>query len=181
MGDLHGVSTAESTDAATTHPDAAQLAMQMPDLQAGCVCCLRVLCVAVCVCGGGVSAAEGSTARGVKGIYLHPAEEHHAAHAVTCAYAMLGLLQLAHELALTCHEIYRRTPTGLAPEIVWFRDRGQEVGEGAYPKAHTEDVGHGDFFIKRAVRKGGGGGQAQTRSTGRGHVLAWAASRGPQP
>ena len=31
-------------------------------------------------------------------------------------------LQLAAELALTCYELYRRTPAGLAPEIVHFSD-----------------------------------------------------------
>ena len=37
-------------------------------------------------------------------------------------------LELAAELALTCYELYRRTPAGLAPEIVHFANN---TGEGA--------------------------------------------------
>lgn len=40
-------------------------------------------------------------------------------------------LQLAAELALTCYELYRRTPAGLAPEIVHFADHSGELwGQG---------------------------------------------------
>lgn len=54
-------------------------------------------------------------------------------------------LEVARELAHTCYQLYRRTPTGLAPEIVHF---ASETGP-AYPGAHTEDVGGGEFYIKR--------------------------------
>lgn len=37
-------------------------------------------------------------------------------------------LQLAAELALTCYELYRRTPAGLAPEIVHFSDNRGALG-----------------------------------------------------
>ncbi|KAL0032746.1 hypothetical protein WJX79_007172 [Trebouxia sp. C0005] len=55
-------------------------------------------------------------------------------------------LELAEELMLTCYEMYRRIPTGLSPEIVFFtqHDRGDD-----YPKQHHMDVGGGDFMVKR--------------------------------
>ncbi len=58
-------------------------------------------------------------------------------------------LELAEELMLTCYEMYRRIPTGLSPEIVFFtqHDRGDD-----YPKQHHMDVGGGDFMVKRQVR-----------------------------
>ena len=57
-------------------------------------------------------------------------------------------LELAEELMLTCYEMYRRMPTGLAPEIVFFiqHDNGAD-----YPKQHHMDVGGGDFEVKRQV------------------------------
>lgn len=58
-------------------------------------------------------------------------------------------LEIAEELMLTCYEMYRRIPTGLSPEIVFFtqHDRGDD-----YPKQHHMDVGGGDFMVKRQVR-----------------------------
>jgi len=58
-------------------------------------------------------------------------------------------LELAEELMLTCYEMYRRIPTGLSPEIVFFtqHDRGDD-----YPKQHHMDVGGRDFMVKRQVR-----------------------------
>ncbi len=47
-------------------------------------------------------------------------------------------LQLAHELALSCYELYRRTPAGLAPEIAHFannsggRRAGRRHGRGLF-------------------------------------------------
>jgi len=57
-------------------------------------------------------------------------------------------LELAEELMLTCYEMYRRIPTGLSPEIVFFtqHDRGDD-----YPKQHHMDVGGGDFMVKHQV------------------------------
>lgn len=52
-------------------------------------------------------------------------------------------LELAENLMHTCYEMYRQTPTGLAPEIVFFL--GQEKD---FPKAHL--VGH-PFFGDRLV------------------------------
>lgn len=43
-------------------------------------------------------------------------------------------LHLAHELALSCYELYRRTPSGLAPEIAHFADNS---GESPGPAAGT--------------------------------------------
>jgi hypothetical protein len=38
----------------------------------------------------------------------------------------MGDLQLAEQLAATCYELYRRSPSGLAPEIVHFAERAGE-------------------------------------------------------
>ncbi|KAL4423330.1 hypothetical protein ABPG77_006125 [Micractinium sp. CCAP 211/92] len=54
-------------------------------------------------------------------------------------------LQLAHELALSCYELYRRTPAGLAPEIAHFANNSALED---FPNKHVHDVGHGDFSIK---------------------------------
>lgn len=54
-------------------------------------------------------------------------------------------LQLAAELALTCYELYRRTPAGLAPEIAHFANNSDLQD---FPNRHVHDVGHGDFSIK---------------------------------
>ena len=60
----------------------------------------------------------------------------------------LNDLELAEELMLTCYEMYRRVPVGLAPEIVFFtqHDKGDD-----YPKQHHMDIGGGDFMVKRQV------------------------------
>lgn len=57
-------------------------------------------------------------------------------------------LEVARQLMLTCYEMYRRIPTGLSPEIVFFtqHDRGDD-----YPKQHHMDVGGGDFMVKQQV------------------------------
>ena len=57
-------------------------------------------------------------------------------------------LELAESMAETCYEMYRQTPIGLAPEIVFFNMAGVDAG---YPKQHTDDVGNGDFIVKPAV------------------------------
>lgn len=54
-------------------------------------------------------------------------------------------LELAHELAHTCYQLYRRTPSGLAPEIVVFV---MEKVSDAYPGSHPPDTGGGDFIIR---------------------------------
>jgi Glycosyl hydrolase family 47 len=43
----------------------------------------------------------------------------------------MGDLELAENLMHTCYEMYRQTPTGLAPEIVFFLG-----GEKDFPKGH---------------------------------------------
>lgn len=55
-------------------------------------------------------------------------------------------LEIAEELMQTCYEMYRRIPTGLSPEIVFFtqHDKGDD-----YPKQHHMDVGGGDFMVKQ--------------------------------
>ena len=56
-------------------------------------------------------------------------------------------LAIAKDLMRTCYEMYARTPTGLAPEIVYFVERdGSE-----FPKQHEHDVGGGDFTVKPQV------------------------------
>ena len=57
-------------------------------------------------------------------------------------------LEIARQLMLTCYEMYRRIPTGLSPEIVFFtqHDRGDD-----YPKQHHMDVGGGEFMVKQQV------------------------------
>lgn len=66
----------------------------------------------------------------------HPQQALHAQHARSMAQDGRDMpdLQLAAELALTCYELYRRTPAGLAPEIVHFANNtgaGGRVGAGA--------------------------------------------------
>jgi len=56
-----------------------------------------------------------------------------------------GDLAIAIELERTCYELYRLSPSGLAPEIVHFLN-----DESGYPGIHQEDVGGGHFFIKEA-------------------------------
>jgi mannosyl-oligosaccharide alpha-1,2-mannosidase len=77
-------------------------------------------------------------------------------------YETASDLEIAEELAETCYQLYRRTPTGLAPEIVFFNeadstDRSTSSTsstpsttpvEGSYPGAHASDIGGGDFSIK---------------------------------
>jgi len=54
-------------------------------------------------------------------------------------------LYIAEELAKTCYELYRQSPTGLAPEITHF------IGpEAEYPKHHQSDVGGGYFYVNDA-------------------------------
>ncbi|KAL3131586.1 hypothetical protein ABBQ38_007885 [Trebouxia sp. C0009 RCD-2024] len=57
-------------------------------------------------------------------------------------------LEIAKQLMLTCYEMYRRMPTGLSPEIVFFvqHDRGDD-----HPKQHHMDIGGGDFVVKLQV------------------------------
>eukprot|EP01025_Chloroclados_australasicus_P066063 TRINITY_DN9036_c1_g1_i2.p1 TRINITY_DN9036_c1_g1~~TRINITY_DN9036_c1_g1_i2.p1 ORF type:complete len:917 (-),score=101.02 TRINITY_DN9036_c1_g1_i2:320-2995(-) len=59
-------------------------------------------------------------------------------------YDELSDLELARKLMYTCYELYHRSPTGLASEIVHF----QNHLEGDYPKEHSVDIGGGDFVIK---------------------------------
>lgn len=56
-------------------------------------------------------------------------------------------LDIARQLMATCYEMYRRTPAGLSPEIVFFDNH--EGGD--FPKKHAGDVGGGDFHIKPQV------------------------------
>ena len=53
-------------------------------------------------------------------------------------------LEWAQELAHTCYQLYKRTPSGLAPEIAVFVVEGSE----AYPGSHPPDAGGGDFMVK---------------------------------
>ncbi|KAJ3289693.1 mannosyl-oligosaccharide alpha-1,2-mannosidase [Borealophlyctis nickersoniae] len=69
-------------------------------------------------------------------------------------------LELAEELAQSCYEMYRQTPTGLASEIVkWHTKKGTEkletlpVGEG------TESLTHAVFKIHKAGVAGVGAGK----------------------
>ena len=57
-------------------------------------------------------------------------------------------LAIARELMRTCYEMYARTPTGLAPEIVHFTVHN---GDNDFPKQHAHDVGGGDYIIKPQV------------------------------
>jgi hypothetical protein len=43
----------------------------------------------------------------------------------------MGDLELAENLMHTCYEMYRQTPTGLAPEIVFFLGMERD-----FPKVH---------------------------------------------
>ena len=52
----------------------------------------------------------------------------------------LSDLEIAAELAETCYQMYRRTPSGLAPEIVFFKE--VQSGDAA------SEVGGGEFSIK---------------------------------
>ncbi|BDA50577.1 probable endoplasmic reticulum mannosyl-oligosaccharide 1,2-alpha-mannosidase at C-terminar half [Coccomyxa sp. Obi] len=54
-------------------------------------------------------------------------------------------LAIARQLMRTCYEMYARTPTGLAPEIVHFTVHN---GDNDFPKQHAHDVGGGDFIVK---------------------------------
>ncbi len=58
-----------------------------------------------------------------------------------------GDLKVAEDLMRTCYEMYRRTQTGLAPEIAFFKSREATHG---HPQV-DETAGSGDFVIKRNV------------------------------
>ena len=55
-------------------------------------------------------------------------------------------LEVAQQLAKTCYELYRRVPTGLAPEIAVFNPPGVP-----WPKEHSADVGGDDFHVNAQV------------------------------
>lgn len=57
-------------------------------------------------------------------------------------------LAVARQLMRTCYEMYARTPSGLAPEIVHFNKRN---GGDEFPKQHAHDTGGGDFTVKPQV------------------------------
>ena len=57
-------------------------------------------------------------------------------------------LDVARDLMVTCNELYRRTPAGLAPEIAFFSPHG--AGDAAAER-HAGDVGGFDFTIKPQV------------------------------
>jgi endoplasmic reticulum Man9GlcNAc2 1,2-alpha-mannosidase len=52
-------------------------------------------------------------------------------------------LYIAQELSNTCYELYRQSPTGLAPEIAHFFE-----AETEYPHNHMSDIGGGYFYVK---------------------------------
>ena len=65
----------------------------------------------------------------------------------------LSDLEVAQQLVQTCYELYRRVPTGLAPEIVVFNPPGVP-----WLKEHSADIGGGDFYVKQQVSKHHGAG-----------------------
>ena len=59
-------------------------------------------------------------------------------------------LAVAEDLMRTCYEMYRRTPTGLAPEIAFFKTK--EAAAHGLSQAGDPEAGGGDFVIKIHVR-----------------------------
>jgi len=70
-------------------------------------------------------------------------------------------VSLSAQLALTCAEMYRGVPAGLAPEIVHFRERekkeviplsgvGSTTKTAAAENPETPEIGHGSFDVKPA-------------------------------
>lgn len=57
-------------------------------------------------------------------------------------------LEVAEDVMRTCYEMYRRTPTGLAPELAFFKS---SETSGAAPTVENDKPGGGDFVIKQAV------------------------------
>ena len=49
----------------------------------------------------------------------------------------------------TCYEMYRRTPTGLAPELAFFET--SEARHSHSVQVTAENSGGGDFLIKQMV------------------------------
>ena len=58
-------------------------------------------------------------------------------------------LAIAEDLMRTCYEMYRRTPTGLAPELAFFET--SEAGHSHSVQITAENSGGGDFIIKPNV------------------------------
>lgn len=58
-------------------------------------------------------------------------------------------LEVAEDLMRTCYEMYRRTPTGLAPELVYFET--SEAAHAHSEAASADNSGGGDFMIKAFV------------------------------
>lgn len=56
-------------------------------------------------------------------------------------------LKVAEDLMRTCYEMYRRTQTGLAPEIAFFKSKEAIHG---FPSVDGT-AGGGDFVVKRNV------------------------------
>ena len=65
---------------------------------------------------------------------------------MTGAADKLDDLEVAEQLAATCYALYQRVPAGLAPEIAFF-----VPPRVPWPKAHSPDVGDGDFYVKPLV------------------------------
>ena len=56
-------------------------------------------------------------------------------------------LEVAEDLMRTCYEMYRRTPTGLAPEIAFFKSSAAH----AHLPSVQNNAGGGDFIVKPHV------------------------------
>lgn len=105
LGDLHGVSTQRSPEEAAATPPADGTSSSSSD-------------------GGAAAAAaavgEGERAPQQRRPPRRPAYVPGGADSWQASGEDMPDLQLAAELALTCYELYRRTPAGLAPEIAHF-------------------------------------------------------------
>ena len=58
-------------------------------------------------------------------------------------------LAIAEDLMRTCYEMYRRTATGLAPELAFFIT--SEAEHGVVEQQTADNTGGGDFITKHFV------------------------------
>jgi len=100
---------------------------------------------------------------------IHDTENGNTNTTAFSAYYDATDLEIAEQLVETCYQMYRRTPTGLASEIVYFSENDSDTttniegttsaistttpsqsgsAEGIYPGAHASDIGGGEFLIK---------------------------------
>ncbi|KAL4430639.1 hypothetical protein ABPG75_005895 [Micractinium tetrahymenae] len=138
LGDFHNVSTQHSVPPGMEHNISGTSGSESRE-------CNRTA-EGVGSCGTGISSTVlGSAEDPAAAAQAAPAQASQASMPQEQSAEGMADLELAHELALSCYELYRRTPAGLAPEIAHFANNSVLQD---FPNKHVHDVGRGDYSIK---------------------------------